>query len=85
MKAYGGDSDSDNELADVDVDKLGPVEVSPDEHRLQYTYCLWYHKGNKVKAAVCSATFMSPVSMGAAMISNVLFFVEHRTTVNHCT
>lgn len=78
MKAYGGDSDdSDNEMADVDVDKLGPVEVSPDEHRLQYTYCLWYHKGFKVKTpSVCSASIYALSVHGSEIISNV-FFLEH--------
>lgn len=57
MKAYGGDSDdSDTEMADIDVEKLAPIEVSADEHRLQYTYCLWYHRGSyKIKSpTVCS-------------------------------
>ncbi|XP_055300293.1 eukaryotic translation initiation factor 4E type 2 isoform X2 [Sitodiplosis mosellana] len=52
MKAYGGaDSDeSDTEVAEVDVDKLPPLDISPDEHKLQYTYCLWYHRGSyKIK------------------------------------
>lgn len=51
MKAYGGaDSDeSDPEVEEVDVDKLPPLEIGPDEHKLQYTYCLWYHRGFKVK------------------------------------
>lgn len=52
MKAYGGaDSDeSDTEVAEVDVDKLPPIDISPDEHKLQYTYCLWYHRGSyKIK------------------------------------
>lgn len=51
MKAYGGaDSDeSDPEVEEVDVEKLPPLEVGPDEHKLQYTYCLWYHRGFKVK------------------------------------
>lgn len=54
MKAYGGvDSDeSDQELEEVNVDKLPPLEIGPDEHKLQYTYCLWYHRGLKVKASV---------------------------------
>lgn len=57
MKAYGGaDSDeSDTEVAEVDVDKLPPIELGPDDHKLQYTYCLWYHRGSyKIKnPSVC--------------------------------
>lgn len=52
MKAYGGaDSDeSDPEVEEIDVDKLPPLEIGPDEHKLQYTYCLWYHRGSyKIK------------------------------------
>lgn len=46
MKAYGGESDdSDTEISDIDVDKLPPIEIAPNEHKLQYTYCLWYHRG----------------------------------------
>lgn len=56
IKAYGGDSDdSDTEIAEVDLDKLPLIELSPDEHKLQYTYCLWYHRGSyKIKTpSVC--------------------------------
>lgn len=52
MKPYAGaDSDeSDTEVIEVDVDKLAPIEISPDEHKLQYTYNLWYHRGSyKIK------------------------------------
>lgn len=52
MKAYGGaDSDeSDTEVVEVDVDKLPLLDIGPDEHKLQYTYCLWYHRGSyKIK------------------------------------
>lgn len=52
MKAYGGaDSDeSDTEVVEVDVDKLPPIEINPDDHKLQYTYNLWYHRGSyKIK------------------------------------
>lgn len=52
MKAYGGadSDDSDTEVAEVDVDKLPPLDIGPDEHKLQYTYCLWYHRGSyKIK------------------------------------
>ena len=51
MKAYGGadSEESDPEMDELDVDKLPPLEIAPDEHKLQYTYCLWYHRGFKVK------------------------------------
>ncbi|EJY57603.1 AAEL005796-PB [Aedes aegypti] len=45
LKPYGSDSDdSGDEGADFDVDKLEPLEVGPGEHKLQYTYCLWFAK-----------------------------------------
>lgn len=49
MKAYrGNDSDeSDTEAVEVDFDKLSPLEIGPDEHKLQNTYCLWYHRGSQ--------------------------------------
>lgn len=52
MKAFGGadSDDSDTEVVDVDVEKLPPLELGPDDHKLQYTYCLWYHRGSyKIK------------------------------------
>lgn len=51
MKQYGADDsdDSDQEAVEVDVDTLSPLEIGPEEHKLQYTYCLWYHRGYKVK------------------------------------
>lgn len=51
MKQYGADDsdESDQEAIEVDVDKLSPLEIGPEEHKLQYTYCLWYHRGYKVK------------------------------------
>lgn len=58
MKALGAadSDDSDTEVVDVDVDKLPPLETGPDEHKLQYTYCLWYHRGSyKIKnPSVCT-------------------------------
>lgn len=59
MKAYGGadSDDSDPEVEEVDVDKLPPLEIGPDEHKLQYTYCLWYHRGFKVKNPSVSSKF----------------------------
>lgn len=56
LKSYGGESDdSDNEVADVDVEKLPPIDIPTSENRLQYTYCLWYHRGSyKIKSpSVC--------------------------------
>lgn len=49
LKSYASDSDeSDTET--VDVDKLPPLEVGENEHKLQYMYCLWYHRGSyKIK------------------------------------
>lgn len=60
MKSYGGESDdSDTEFPDVDVDKLQPLEISPDEHKLQYTYCLWYHRGSyKLKTPMVKKSFV---------------------------
>lgn len=54
IKTYASDSDeSDTET--VDVDKLPPLEVSELEHKLQYTYCLWYHRGSyKIKTPLVS-------------------------------
>lgn len=51
MKAYGGadSEESDQEVEEIDVDKLPQLEIGPDEHKLQYTYCMWYHRGFKVK------------------------------------
>lgn len=57
LKSYRAtdSDDSDTEIADVDVDKLPPLEISPDEHKLQYTYCLWYHRGSqKLKTPLVS-------------------------------
>lgn len=66
MKAYGGaDSDeSDTEVVEVDVDKLPPIDVGPDEHKLQYTYCLWYHRGLKIKNPSVSKLSFSNFSIG---------------------
>lgn len=61
MKSYGGESDdSDNEMADIDVEKLPPIDIPSNENRLQYTYCLWYHRGSyKIKSpSVCIACFI---------------------------
>lgn len=54
-KSYQSDSEeSDTEM--VDVDKLPPLDVGNDEHKLQYTYCMWYHRGSyKIKTPMVSA------------------------------
>ena len=54
LKSYASDSDeSDTEV--IDVDKLPSLEVTADEHKLQYTYCLWYHRGSyKIKTPLVS-------------------------------
>lgn len=47
---YVSDSDeSDTETASLDVEKLPPLEIGPGEHKLQYSYCLWYHRGSVTK------------------------------------
>lgn len=59
MKPYErtDSDDSDTEIPDVDVDKLPLLDVGPDEHKLQYTYCLWYHKGLTYKIKSPSVNF----------------------------
>lgn len=69
MKAttFGGadSDDSDTEVVEVDVDKLPPLDIGPDEHKLQYTYCLWYHRGSyKIK------------NPSVRVFSNELFFTK---------
>ncbi|XP_055852267.1 eukaryotic translation initiation factor 4E type 2 [Episyrphus balteatus] len=39
--ADSDDSDLEN---DIDVDKLAPLEINPNENRLQHTYCLWFSR-----------------------------------------
>ncbi|KFB52699.1 eukaryotic translation initiation factor 4e type [Anopheles sinensis] len=52
IRPYASDSDdSGDEGADFDVDKLEPLEVGPGEHKLQYTYCLWFGKKGSHRAA----------------------------------
>lgn len=36
------DSDDSDMENDIDVDKLAPLEIGPNENRLQYSYCLWF-------------------------------------------
>lgn len=59
MKQYAPDDsdESDQEAVEVDVDKLSPLEIGPEDHKLQYTYCLWYHRGYKVKNPSVSESF----------------------------
>lgn len=48
MKPYvsdDSDEDSDTDAVIVDFEKLAPLEPGPGEHKLQYTYCLWFKKG----------------------------------------
>lgn len=41
------ESDNDNEL---DIEQLPPLEIGPGEHKLQFSYCLWYcHRGAMTK------------------------------------
>ncbi|XP_049285291.1 eukaryotic translation initiation factor 4E type 2 [Anopheles funestus] len=52
IRPYASDSDdSGDEVADIDVDKLEPLEAGPGEHKLQYTYCLWFGKKGSHRAA----------------------------------
>lgn len=52
LKPYGSDSDdSGDEGTDFDVDKLETLEIGPGEHKLQYTYCLWFGKKGSHRAA----------------------------------
>lgn len=65
MKAYGGESDdSDNDMADIDVEKLPPIDIPIDDHRFQYSYCLWYHRGSyKIKSpSVCNKILAIPLA-----------------------
>lgn len=40
------DGDSDTDAAEpIDYEKLPVLEPGPGEHKLQYTYCLWFKKG----------------------------------------
>lgn len=43
-KSYGSDSDDSDIEQSIDLEKLPPLEPGPGEHRLQYTYCLWFSK-----------------------------------------
>lgn len=48
VKPYASDSDedSDTDAAEpIDYEKLPVLEPGPGEHKLQYTYCLWFKKG----------------------------------------
>lgn len=47
MKPYVSDSDddSDTDAEPIDFEKLAPLEPGAGEHKLQYTYCLWFKKG----------------------------------------
>lgn len=61
-KGYANVSDSDDsETEEIDPDKLPALEVLPGEHKLQYNYCLWYHKGSmtKFKSPNVSQTVLS--------------------------
>lgn len=69
---YGSDSDdSDTETPSLDVEKLPPLEIGPGEHKLQYSYCLWYHRGSMTK-------FKSPMvrvnANGPAVIVEPMIF-----------
>lgn len=71
MKQYGADDsdESDQEAVEVDVDKLAPLQIGSEEHKLQYTYCLWYHIGCKVKNPSVSISVTSIESF-IHMLSN---------------
>lgn len=47
MKPYASESDddSDTDAEPIDFEKLPVLEPGAGEHKLQYTYCLWFKKG----------------------------------------
>jgi len=45
------DSDDSEVENEIDVDKLPPLEVGPNENRLQHTYCLWFSRKGTQRAA----------------------------------
>jgi translation initiation factor 4E len=48
---YDSDSDSGDENF-IEVENLGPVEIPPNEHELQYTYNFWFAKKASHKASM---------------------------------
>lgn len=87
MRPYASDSDdSGDEGADFDVEKLGPLEVGPGEHKLQHTYYLWFGKKGSHRAAVSAQSqfvhslLASDENVGAS----VVFPSICRNTSNRC-
>ncbi|KAL5280996.1 EIF4E2 family protein [Megaselia abdita] len=38
------DDEVESSDEEIEVDKLPPIEILPHEHKLQYTYCLWFSR-----------------------------------------
>lgn len=79
MKAFGAadSDDSDTEVVEVDVDKLPPLELGPDDHKLQYTYCLWYHRGSyKIKNPSVGTQPWTLRSKSLSRFSKCVFFFQ---------
>lgn len=53
LKPYVSDSESDgeDEGLDFDFENLPALEIGLGEHKLQYTYCLWFAKKGSHRAA----------------------------------
>lgn len=49
VRSYASDSDDSENEVELDIEKLPPLEVGPGEHKLQFNYCLWYHRGSMTK------------------------------------
>lgn len=51
LKPY--DSESDESDDGLDYDDLPPLEIPESDHKLQYTYNLWFAKKGSHRASVC--------------------------------
>lgn len=71
-KNYASDSDDSENENELDIEKLPPLEIGPGEHKLQYNYCLWYHRGSMTK-------FKSP-SVSIKSMHMVMFFISAALT-----
>lgn len=49
IKNYASDSEESDHENEIDFDKLPPLKVGVNEHKLQYTYCMWYYKPTLTK------------------------------------
>lgn len=79
-KGYANVSDSDDsETEEIDPDKLPALEVLPGEHKLQYNYCLWYHKGSMTKFKSPNVSLFGPI-----LLQSIIYRTEFhcRTTAN---